>query len=112
MNKKWIAIGAIAALIVIPIAIKLVRGDSGKKVEVERVDLRELTPTILASGALTYESQVTLTPEISGRVKEIMVEEGDMVKKNQLLLRLDPEASLAEIAQIEAAIRQSALNIE
>jgi HlyD family secretion protein len=112
MNKKWIVIGLISAAVIVPLGLKLTRGSPDKKVEIERVSLRVLTPTILASGALTYESQVTLTPEVSGRVKEILVEEGEMVKKSQLLLRLDPESSLAEIAQIEAAIRQSQLNIE
>jgi len=111
-HKKWLVIGAIVALIVTPITIKLLRGDKAKPVEIESVAMRVLTPSILASGSLTYESQVTLTPEIAGRVKEILVNEGDMVKDGQLLLRLDPEASLAEIAQIEAAKRQSALNIE
>jgi HlyD family secretion protein len=112
MNRKWIVIGLVAALIVGGVGIKLIRGQPAKAVEVERVALRELAPTILASGALTYESQVNLTPEVSGKVKEILVAEGDAVKEGQLLMRLDPEASLAEIAQIDAAIRQSALNIE
>ena len=112
MNRKWIAIGAIAAIIVIPVTLKLARGNTEKKVEIERVGMRVLTPSILASGALTYESQVNLTPEVSGRVKEILVDEGDVVKKDQLLMRLDPAQSLAEIAQIEAQIRQSELTIE
>jgi HlyD family secretion protein len=112
MNKKWIALGLLAAVIVLPVTLKLLRGDTAKKVDVETVSMRTLTPSILASGALTYESQVTLTPEISGRVKEILVEEGDVVKTGQMLLRLDPEAARADIAQIEAALRQSALNIE
>ena len=112
MKKQWIALGALAAIIVVPVTLKLIRGDAAKKVDVETVSMRMLTPSILASGALTYESQVTLTPEISGRVKEILVEEGDVVKAGQMLLRLDPEAARADIAQIEAALRQSALNIE
>jgi HlyD family secretion protein len=112
MNNKWIAIGSIAALFTLAVTVKLVRGQPDKAVETERVSMRVLTPSILASGALTYESQVALTPEVSGRVKEILVEEGQMVKKGQLLLRLDPEASLAEIAQNEAVMRQSQLNIE
>jgi HlyD family secretion protein len=112
MNKQWIALGALAAIIVLPVTFKLLRSGDAKKVDVETVSMRTLTPSILASGALTYESQVTLTPEISGRVKEILVDEGDVVKAGQLLLRLDPEAARADIAQIEAALRQSALNIE
>jgi len=112
MKKQWIALGVLAAIIVVPVTLKLMRGDAAKKVDVETVSMRTLTPSILASGALTYESQVTLTPEISGRVKEILVDEGDVVKAGQMLLRLDPEAARADIAQIEAALRQSALNIE
>jgi HlyD family secretion protein len=112
MNKKWIAIGALVTVIVLPVSFKLLRGEAAKKVDVEVVSMRTLTPSILASGALTYESQVTLTPEIAGRVKEILVEEGQVVKQGQLLLRLDPEAARADIAQIEAALRQSGLNIE
>ncbi len=112
MNKKWIAIGALAALVIVPVTIKLMRGGDARKVEVELVTRRVLTPSILASGALTYESQVNLTPEVAGRVQDILVEEGDAVKKNQLLMRLDPAQSLAEIAQIEAQIRQAELTIE
>jgi HlyD family secretion protein len=112
MNKKWIAIGVAVAVVLVPIGIKVARGKEDKAVEVELVSQRVLTPSILASGALTYESQVNLTPEVSGRVKQLLVEEGDQVKTGQLLLRLDPEASLAEIAQTEAILRQSALNIE
>ncbi|MGC3981854.1 MAG: efflux RND transporter periplasmic adaptor subunit [Steroidobacteraceae bacterium] len=112
MNRKWLIIGGIAALIIVPVALKLTRSEAAKEVDAEQVALRTLTPSILASGALTYESQVMLTPEISGRVKEILIAEGDAVTKGQLLLRLDPQASLAEIAQTEAILRQSALNIE
>lgn len=112
MNKKWLTIGIIAAIVIATVTLKIVRSDDAKKVEVEAVAMRVLTPSILASGALTYESQVTLAPEIAGRVKEILVAEGDIVKKGQMLMRLDPEASLAEIAQIDAAIRQSQLHIE
>jgi HlyD family secretion protein len=51
-------------------------------------------------------------PEIMGRVKSLTVKEGDFVKQGDLLLQLDPATSLAEIAQLEAALRQSRLNIE
>ncbi len=112
MMKKWIAIAAISALFIVPVALKVVRSDNAKSVEVEKAALRTLTPSILASGTLIYESQVTLASEVVGRVKEVLVKEGDFVTKGQLLLRLDAESSRAEIAQIEAGKRQSELNIE
>ena len=61
---------------------------------------------------MTYESQVTLAPEVTGRVKEILVEEGDQVKRDQLLMRLDPAASRAAIDQSSAQVRQARLSIE
>ena len=113
MNRKqWIAVSVIGALIAIPVAMKLSRNDTQKMVDVEQVSLRGLTPTVLASGSLTYESQVTLAPEVTGRVTEILVEEGDQVKRDQLLMRLDPKAPRAAIEQSEAFVRQARLSIE
>src|ERR1041385_49294 len=94
-RKQWIAVGAVVALIAIPVVMKLTRGDDTKLVVLEDVSSRALTPTVLAWGSLTYESQVTLAPEVTGRVKEILVAEGDQVKRDQLLMRLDPAAPRA-----------------
>jgi HlyD family secretion protein len=112
IRKQWIAVGVIVALIAIPVVLKLSRDDTSKMVDVEQVSLRALTPTVLASGSLTYESQVTLAPEVTGRVTEILVEEGDQVKRDQLLMRLDPKAPRAAIEQSEAMVRQARLSIE
>ncbi len=111
-KKQWISVGALVALIALPVVLKLTRDDAGKMVDVEQVSMRGLTPTVLASGALTYESQVTLAPEVTGRVTEILVEEGDQVKRDQLLMRLDPRAPQAAIEQSEALVRQARLSIE
>ena len=111
-RTQWIVVGAIAALIVIPVGLKLSRDDTHKAVDVEPVGLRALTPTVLASGSLTYESQVTLAPEVTGRVTEILVEEGDEVKRDQLLMRLDPAAPRAAVEQSQAQVRQARLSID
>jgi|SRR5215831_2417647 len=113
MNRKqWIVVGAIVTLIALPVALKLARGSDEKLVDLEPVTLHALTPTVLASGTLTYESQVTLAPEVTGRIKQILVEEGDQVKRDQLLMRLDPAAAHAAIEQSQAQVRQAGLSIE
>jgi len=111
-RKQWIVIGVIVALIALPVALKLSRGGTDKLVDVESVAGRALTPTVLASGALTYESQVTLAPEVTGRVTEILVEEGDQVTRDQLLMRLDPAAPRAAVEQSQAQVRQARLSID
>lgn len=111
MKKKWVVIAAIALLVIVPVGLKLARSDDAKKIDAEKISQRALTPSILASGTLIYESQITLASEVVGRVKEVLVKEGETVKEGQLLLRLDPETSRAEIAQIQASRRVAELNI-
>jgi HlyD family secretion protein len=111
-KKQWIAVGAIVALIAIPVVLKLSRSDTHKVVDLENAAKHALSPTVLASGTLTYESLVTLAPEVTGRVQEILVEEGDQVVRNQLLMRLDPKLPQTAIDQSKAQVRQARLRIE
>jgi len=112
MKQGLLATLAIAILIAAPVAIKLAQGGHGKEVEVERAQRHALNPSILASGTLIYQSEVTLVPEVIGRVKELLVKEGDRVKAGQLLLRIDPATYLADTARLQAQKSQSELNIE
>lgn len=60
---------------------------------------------LVASGYVVARREATVAAEITGRVSEIPVEEGQSVRKGQLLARLD-----AGIARVEvAAARQRAL---
>ncbi|HEX2585161.1 MAG TPA: efflux RND transporter periplasmic adaptor subunit [Steroidobacteraceae bacterium] len=111
-TKNWLIIAALLLVVVVPVTLKRMHGQAGKSVDIEVVSKRMLAPSILASGALAYESQVTMAPEVTAQVKEILVAEGDLVKRDQLLMRLDPTAPRAEIEQYEALIRQSELTIE
>jgi HlyD family secretion protein len=110
--KKWLALAVIVLLISVPVALRVTRGGEAKQVDFEKVSLRQLSPSILASGTLAYESEVKLVSEVIGRVQKVFVKEGDFVKQGDLLLRLDPATWNADIAQLEAALRQSQLNIE
>ncbi|MEO3715879.1 efflux RND transporter periplasmic adaptor subunit [Roseateles flavus] len=111
-SKKWAAAAAIALVLVVPVGVKLARGKQVKDVETEKVVLRAPSPSILASGTLVYESQVTLVPEIIARVNEVLVKEGDAVRKGQLLIRLEDESPRAETLQLQASLRQSELQVE
>ena len=109
---RWsIIIGAVA-LLTTPAVMRVRSGGEAKEVEAEAIEQRVLSPTILASGTLTYQTEIKLVPEIIGRVKELPVKEGDFVAKGDLLLRLDPGPAQAQVAQLEAALAQSKLNIE
>jgi len=66
-------------LVGVPVALHYRRGAEAKPVEVDAVTPRVLSPTILASGSLTYQSEIKLVSEVIGRVTKVLVKEGDSV---------------------------------
>lgn len=111
-RRTWLVLGALAVLVTVPVVLKVSRGGEPKPVDIEPVARRVLSPTILASGSLTYQAEVKLVSEVIGRVRDVLVKEGDQVKKGQLLLQLDPAQAQAQVAQLEASLAQSRLSIE
>ena len=76
-------------------------------VAVERVDL-----SIPAVGSLRSNESVVLSPEIAGRVVEILGEEGQAVTAGTPIARLDQSVYKAEIAEIEANLALSRANFK
>lgn len=111
-NRKVFIVAGILVLLGVPIALRLARSNDTKTVDVEAVGQRTLSPTVLASGNLTYATEVNLVPEIIGKVVELRVKEGDRVSKGELLLRIDPSTAKAQVDQLAAALAQSRVTIE
>ncbi|MBI4331539.1 MAG: efflux RND transporter periplasmic adaptor subunit [Chloroflexi bacterium] len=65
---------------------------------------------LTASGFIEAE-QVTVAPEFAGRIKELTVEEGTVVKAGQVVAVLDDAILLRQIAQAEAAIDVARANL-
>jgi HlyD family secretion protein len=112
MKKNLLAIAGLVLVITVPVASKIMAGEGSKSVEVEPAATRTISPSILASGTLVYESQATLVSEVIGRVDALLVKEGDTVHRGELLMRLDGEQSRAELAQLQASRAQARLNVE
>ncbi len=112
IDKRWIAGAVLVLAVAVPLALKRVTGDSGTPADFATVAEQQVRPSILASGTLAYKVEVNLTAEVLARVASIAVEEGDVVEKGQLLLRLDPETYNNIIAREEAGVRQNRISIE
>ena len=112
MKRQTIAGIGLAALLLVPVGMKLLRSEPARVVETDKVAYRDIKSSILASGHLLYEEQVLLSPEVIGKVSTIFVKEGQQVAKGDLLLHLDDQSYRAEVAQQEAAVRQQRIAIE
>lgn len=76
----------------------------GIEVEVEKAALRTLVETVAASGKIQPETEVKLSPEVSGEIIELNIKEGDYVEKGRLLLRINPDIYQANVSRTEAAV--------
>lgn len=81
-------------------------------VEAEKVSIGSIDHQIEAVGTLASNESVVLSPEITGRITEILFEEGQDVKTGDPLIRLDDAIARAELAQIEASMVLSKANYE
>jgi len=111
-RSKVLILLVLVLVLVLPVALKRFGHGDAKEVEVQTVDKHVITPTILASGSLTYQTEINMVSEVMGRVKSLLVKEGDNVKQGQLLLQLDPATVQAQVDQLEASLAQSKLEIE
>jgi HlyD family secretion protein len=111
-SGKILVVGLIVLVLAVPVAMRKMRGGNEKEAEIQTVQTHVITPTILASGSLTYQTEIRMVSEVMGRVKELNVKEGDQVKQGDVLLRLDPATVQAQVDALEAGLRQSNLAIE
>src|SRR5215471_13546271 len=111
-RKKKIIIG-VAALVVLALVV-IISVVASRKDEPEvttvKVETRaELKSTVTASGEVRPIQYIKLTSEVPGRILEIYVNPGDIVKKNQALVRVDP-TQLQSSQEAQWAATQASLN--
>lgn len=96
-KKKIIIFSAVGALILIVVAAVILgsKKDEVIVVQTEKVARRSITQVVEATGKIQPQTQVKINAEVSGEIIELPVEEGDVVKKGQLLLRIKPDQYMA-----------------
>ncbi len=87
------------------------------EVRMDTVSRRDLVAAVTASGKIDAEKTVDVTADITGRILKLAVKEGDVVKKGQFLVQIDPvqfEGAVSRgealLASNEAALVQARTN--
>ena len=114
-NKKKIRYLLIAVFVLIILAIVGKRvGWFGKeqsyKVTTEKVERRTIVETITANGRIEPETEVTISPDVSGEIVELHVNEGDEVKEGTLLLKIKPDTYISMRDRTRAALNSTKAN--
>jgi HlyD family secretion protein len=80
--------------------------------EVETTSVRQVTPTqkstVLTASGYTYARvRAAVGSKVIGRILELPIEEGDTLKKGQLIAVLDSDTFTADVRQSEAAVLEA-----
>lgn len=95
------------------------RRANGVDVRAGVVERRNLTATVTASGNVRARRKVDISSDISARVTELLIDEGEDVEEGEVLLRLDRSRyeaavnrSRANLLQSQAAVAQARANFD
>lgn len=107
-------IGAVVLLLLFLIVGKSA-GWIGKprEIEVELAKASRVTivEKVSASGTVQPVTEVKLAPEVSGEIRELLVEDGDSVVRGQLLVKIRPDTWLSQLQRAEASLNQQRANL-
>ena len=78
-----------------------------REVHVVPAGERALSRTVMATGTLAAEEQITLSAKVAGRVETIEIDLGSRVRRGQPIARLDQTDFKLRVEQAEAALQQA-----
>jgi HlyD family secretion protein len=116
MKKKfvWIII-ILVVLIITLVGLKsggVIGKDEGTKVAIEKATKRTIIETVNASGKVYPEIEVKVSPDISGEITELQVQEGDSVKKGMVLAKIYADIYSTQRDQAAAMVNQQQATVE
>jgi len=108
--KKIIIIAGIALVVIVIIVANFLKEDKGLQVDVEKVEKGTVTQKVTGSGQIRPEVQVKVSANVAGKILKLHAEEGDEVKKGQLLVELDQEQYIAALERAESNLLSAMAN--
>ncbi|MGQ0539080.1 MAG: biotin/lipoyl-binding protein, partial [Gemmatimonadaceae bacterium] len=104
-RMKWGLAGTAVVIVGVTVAsIAASRGSKAVEVKIVSVEERDLVASVTASGQVQPRTKVDVAADISGRIVRLAVKEGQIVRRGQFLLEIDPAQYVAAVQQAEASL--------
>jgi HlyD family secretion protein len=119
-NKKsnkllyWLIGGVVALLLFVVIGRSAGWIGKSKELEVDvaKVKRVSIVEKVSASGTVQPVTEVKIAPEVSGEIRELVVEEGDSVRRGDLLVKIRQDTWLSQLERAEASLNQQRANVK
>ena len=108
MKRRTMIIIGVAAVVVVAVVIAAIVGSGkgkGIRVRTARVARKDLVQIVTANGTVQAKTKVELSANIMGQITKLNVEEGDRVKRGDLLAVIDQ-------ARYAAAVNSAKSNLQ
>lgn len=110
-NKRiyWI-LGISLSLLAVFILLQkagVLGGETTTKVAVEEAGLHDIIETVTASGKIYPVSEVKVSPDVSGEITDLYIEEGDSVYKGQVLATINATIYQSMVNKANAQLNQT-----
>jgi HlyD family secretion protein len=110
--RRWLWIGALAVAIAgVGYAVSRPKGKPGEekdKVKTAKAEVADVQVRVTEVGSVEPDVKVDVKSVLSGKVVELLVREGDRVKRGQVLARVEPDVNQArDLAQVKNAVSEA-----
>ena len=115
MTKKlmiWlgVAVGVLLLFVIVGKKAGWISTDNAEKVSTEKVSKRDIVEKVSASGKIYPVTEVKISPDVSGEIIDLPIEEGDSVVQGQLLAKIKPDIYVAMVDRAVASVNNSKAN--
>ncbi|MBM4271554.1 MAG: efflux RND transporter periplasmic adaptor subunit [Deltaproteobacteria bacterium] len=115
-RRKFILWGGMSAFLLTGAVILYIGGWLGPAISVEVSTVSQVYPSqsfslLNASGYIVAQRKAAVASKVTGRLVALMVEEGNRIRKGQIIARLENDDVVASKAQSEANLKVSAANL-
>jgi HlyD family secretion protein len=104
-KKRWWLVSAGAILLATGGWYGFHRGPEPTEVQIAKVDREDLQAKVTANGKVQAQRKVDISATVAGQITHLAVKEGDVVKKGQFLLQIDPVNQRAAARSTQASVQ-------
>ncbi len=110
MKKRivWIIVILVAIIVALVVMKKMhvIGGPDGTQVAIEQAQNRTIIETVNASGKIYPEVEVKISSDVSGEITELNVQEGDSVRRGQVVAHIYADIYSLQQRQAAAVLNQ------
>jgi HlyD family secretion protein len=110
-SRRWIWLAALVVLVVGGVAVTRGKGkqpEEKDKIKTAKAEIADVQVRVTEVGSVEPQVKVDVKSVLSGKVVELLVREGDAVRRGQVLARVEPDVNQArDLSQVKNSVSEA-----